>query len=236
MTAHVTLTERVVLKRFSTAEGATAALDRAEALHAAGIATPYPTRVDDRTLRFPRIRGMTGLDLIASLPDLLTPLLHLTQVRLPALSLPPHDAYRRILPRLSYASAGIAGLAQQQLRLLPAEGDRVCHGDFHPGQVIRDTSGRSWLLDLDDLAHGPVEADLGNLIAWLATRPLPSPQPVADRITRERATLLTAWTSIGGTADHDLLMPYVTLALVRRALKKAERGDPTLMNEIATES
>ena len=233
MTTHVILSESVVLKRFSTADAASAAFDRAEALRSAGFATPRPTRADDQTLRFPRIRGTTGPDLIASLPDLLAPLLALQQVHLPALRLPRHDALLRIRPRLCHAPAAISWLAQQQLCHLPAERDTICHGDFHPGQVIRDASGRSWLLDLDDLARGPVEADLGNLMAWLATRPLPSPQPLLHRIAQERETLLAAWSGMGGCADRDLLEPYITLALIRRALKAAERGDPTLLTEMS---
>ena len=233
MTAHVALLEGVVLKRFSTETAATAANDRATALQAAGINTPHPTRTDGRTLRFPRICGTTGADLLKALPDLLAPLTRLNQLRLPCLDLPQHDPLRRIRPRLALAPDGVARLVEQQLGQLPAPTDALCHGDFHPGQVIRDASGQSWLLDLDDLAHGPAEADLGNLIAWLATRPLPSSQPLAERIRQSQAVVLTAWTAIGCRADHALLVPYTTLAVIRRALKRAERGDPSLVEEMA---
>lgn len=233
MTAQVTFSESVVVKRFSAATAATAALNRAEALQAAGIATPIPIREDDRTLRFPRITGTTGPDLIQGLPDLLSPLLGLNRLRLPTLGLPQHDPLLRIRPRLALAPATVARLAQQQVTRLPATMDTICHGDFHPGQVIRDAAGRSWLLDLDDLALGPVEADLGNLIAWLASQSLRDPRPLADRLNDARASLVAAWTGLGGRTDHAILDPYMTLAIIRRALKRAERGDPSLLDELA---
>ena len=233
MTAHVVLAESVVLKRFSSTTAATAALDRAEALQAAGIATPLPIRENDRTLRFPRIKGTTGPDLIARLPDLLSPLLGLNRLRLPSLGLPQHDPLRRIRPRLALAPPPVASLVLEQVPLLPEGTDRVCHGDFHPGQVIHDAEGRSWLLDLDDLALGPVEADLGNLIAWLASQPLRAPRPLTDRLVDSRATLVAAWTGLGGRTDPAILAPYMTLALIRRALKRAESGDTSLLDELA---
>ncbi|MFI1960901.1 phosphotransferase family protein [Streptomyces althioticus] len=54
---------------------------------------------------------------------------------------------------------------------VPAPGPvRLCHGDFHLGQLIRDAApGGPWLLiDVDDLGAGPPVWDLARPAAWYA--------------------------------------------------------------------
>lgn len=234
MNARVTIGQSVVLKRFLTPAMAEAAFDRAAALWDAGIATPVPIRVDDLTLRFPRIHGDTGKNLLSSLRDLLSPLAKLHRLDLHGLGLRPYDPLARIRPRLSLAPAWMKDQISQTMARIPVGTRSLCHGDFHPAQVIRDAEGLSWLLDLDDLALGPVEADLGNLIGWLATQPGPSDPALVDRETHARRLILGEWQAMAGGVDLAALQDYTKLAIFRRALKQAERGDPSLLGQVET--
>jgi aminoglycoside phosphotransferase (APT) family kinase protein len=104
----------------------------------------------------------------------------------------------------------------------------VIHGDFHPGQTLRDGAGTVWLVDLDDLALAPPEADFGNLAAWMATQ---SPQGLTrgDPTTALKSALRHILPQARlGMADvsPDLALHFGRIALLRRALKLAHRGAP----------
>lgn len=232
MNARVTIGQSTVLKRFSSAAAAEAALARAKALHEAGITTPVPTRTSDLTLCFPRIHGDTATALLASKPDLLAPLVNLHRIKPPGLSLQPYDPLARIHPRLSLAPIWMTNRITQIVPRLRNEMQRLCHGDFHPAQVIRDAEGLSWLLDLDDLALGPIEADLGNLIAWLATQQGLPDMALADRQEQARRSVLLEWRAMAGGIDLHSLGDFTTLAIFRRALKQAEKGDTSLLHQV----
>ena len=91
-------------------------------------------------------------------------------------------------------------------------------------KVIVDRVGQAWLLDLDDIAAGPPEADIGNLIAHLATRPdtrLASPAAGLSHWQRRVIATLPP----GARLDPARLAAYRELALARRLLKGRARGD-----------
>jgi Ser/Thr protein kinase RdoA (MazF antagonist) len=52
------------------------------------------------------------------------------------------------------------------------DGDRICHGDFHPGNVILDASGPI-LIDWTNAARGDPTADLARTVLLLRVAPLP---------------------------------------------------------------
>ena len=232
MNARVTVGQSVVLKRFSSTDLADAAVARATALQESGVATPVPTRIDHFTLRFPRVFGATGHDLLAALPDLLAPLVNLHRLHLPALDLEPFDPLARIRPRLSLAPEWMADMVETPMARLQPARRTLCHGDFHPAQVIRDAGGQSWLLDLDDLALGPVEADLGNLIGWLATQQGASDPTLGARLAWARRVILAEWETLVASVDQQVLADYITLAICRRALKRAEKHDFSLLLQV----
>lgn len=209
--------ERVV-KHYTAPEMADRAQQHAEALAQADVATPLPLRLAPDILAFPRLEGRSGAVLASDLPALLAPLPALHAARVPGLA--PLDPFRRIFPRLAAAPpalrARIAVLAAQP-RPRPTS---TVHGDFHPGQVIMAGDRTAWLIDLDDLALATPEADLGNLLAWLLTSPSTRSAPPAKGW---KAALLAAWT--GPAPDCANLGLETEIALIRRALKCAERGD-----------
>lgn len=225
----VTIEAMRVVKSYPSAAITHAALIRAEALRAAGLDTPAATRMDATTLAFDRLSGRSGAVLIRDLPTLLAPLaaLHCT----PVPDLPPHDPFRRIMPRLPLAPATlrarIATLATQP-RAMPTA---TLHGDFHPGQVIATADGTAWLIDLDDMAHGPAEADVGNLLAWCLTAPETRDAPPSGGW---RKALVAAWR---GNELHPATLSFETeIALVRRALKRFAKGDGTPLERLMTGS
>ncbi|MGW3476246.1 phosphotransferase family protein [Streptomyces althioticus] len=94
----------------------------------------------------------------------------------------------------------------------PAPGPvRLCHGDFHLGQLIRDPApGSPWLLiDVDDLGAGPPVWDLARPAAWYAVGML-------DPDAWHR--FLTAYRAAGGPAVPPDGDPWPALDVPARAL------------------
>lgn len=206
-----------VVKSYPAAADAQAAQDRARALIRQGTATPEAFRDSEKTISFQMLAGQSGTALLDELGALLSPLPALHAASLP---LPPHDPFRRILPRLALAPDALRErIAALRTPTKPGPCHPV-HGDFHPGQVIRTTDGKVWLIDLDDMAAGTVADDLGNLIAWLATAPA-----ARDRMAPPvwRDAVLRAWQ--GGRIAPQDLAKTTEIALIRRALKRAATGD-----------
>jgi len=221
----VSIEDTRVVKRYPSATAATAALTRAAALQEAGLATPSATRLGPDALAFPRLSGRTGPTLTADLATLLAPLAALHATSIPGLA--PQDPFRRITPRLSDAPAALrARVATLAAQSRPAPTVPV-HGDFHPGQAIVTSDGTPWVIDLDDMALATSEADLGNLLAWLLTAPdtRDAPPPIGWR-----KTLCAAWR--GSQLYPATLSLHTEIALIRRAMKRAEDGDSVPLNRL----
>jgi hypothetical protein len=245
----VAMTERVwrdggdIRKQIAaTPEGKTAAgslILSTQSLRAAGVATPDVRHdAQNQTLVFQFVEGTAGLAMIEacgdhSLADLLRPLLALHRTVLDGLR--PFDPAAKIRPRLA---PGDPAAFQDDLQALLAEipEQSVCtpvHGDFHAGQLVVDATGVAWLLDLEDLAAGPVESDLGNFAAHIATRPETWRGPVLQGFEHWLGRTLEAYRSVGGVAQRAVTRNYGRIALIRRALKLRERGDPSVLIELA---
>ncbi len=105
------------------------------------------------------------------------------------------------------------------------DGECVVHGDLHVGQLVVGPDGELSVIDLDDVARGRPECDLGNFIAHLETS-TPEPED-ADTRRRWRRVLPRAYREAGGTCDDDVLHAFAQASLVRRALKRFESNrDP----------
>lgn len=224
-----------VLKRLATGADRALLLARTEALREAGLATPAaaPAAAADVAI-FDEIAGETGLARIvaegaAALADLLLPLRKLHAI--PLAGLPAHDPMRRIAPRLG---AREVPWAEEYLARIeaprPMAGGATLHGDFHAGQLIAAPDGTVWVLDLDDLAEGPPEADLGNFAAHLATRPETRKADLSEGFAVWLDATLAAYRL---PADALLAQSYGRIALLRRALKFADAGDLSLLDEVA---
>lgn len=211
-------------KAYASPQAAATARWRSRAALAAGVPTPAVLGEEGpAALIFGRIeaQGQPGLPEMVGL---------LTSLRaMPVDGLARHDPFRRILPRLRTVSPAMAELVaglQTRDAALGWSATGVVHGDFHPGQVLRDAKGKHWLVDLDDLALAPHEADLGNLAAWLATQ---APGHLKDQSEAAQGMLL----ALVPQADPRLLAHFCDIALVRRALKLAERDETWALSALA---
>lgn len=223
MAAPITDRRDLFRKRYSSAAAADVALLRSHAARMVGVPTPaVHTPIGRLSLSFERVD--------ASAPPSLAQMVAVLQS---LRKLPPHglirfDPFLRIRPRLGLAPprirALVTALKAQDLALRWPE-TSVIHGDFHPGQTIRDTAGKIWLLDLDDLALAPPEADLGNLAAWFAT------QAEGTLDLHARAALARVL-ALSPDADRALTGHFFRIALVRRALKLAERRAPWALDQL----
>lgn len=117
------------------------------------------------------------------------------------------------------------------------DGTGLIHGDFHVGQVIVERgTDIPWLIDLDDMALGLPEADLGNFVAHLAT----SPQCRFDHVSRGyefwRLAVGPVYAGLAGRpVDEIAFALYAVAALLRRGLKLFEGGSNEIrLDEIAT--
>ena len=211
------------LKRYCDADRAAEAYRRTLALRQQGLPTPAAKPGPEKaTLLFERIEGPTGRALIgASLSPVLEVVMRLHMATVS--DLPSYDPLLRIRPRLAPTDDPLfRAMAEGPV----PQGRALLHGDLHLGQFILDPSGKVWLLDLDDLALGPPEADLANFAAHLATtEPAPGIAGWVEQVCGE-------WTSLGGRVDAAAFTRFLHLALVRRHLKLREARRPDFGPEI----
>ncbi len=205
------------LKQYSDAAQAAEALRRTRILRAQSVQTPAaihgPTPSE---LDFDTIEGRTGHDLIGDdLCPLLRSMAELHGANVPNLA--PFDPLLRIRSRQALTDVPL--LRQIATGPVP-RGSAVLHGDLHVGQFIVSPEGTVWLVDLDDLALGPPEADLANFVAHLATT------DPGTGIAEWSRRVCDAWASLGHMADSHVFTRYLHLALLRRHLKLREAKRP----------
>lgn len=121
-----------------------------------------------------------------------------------------HERYAGLIQRCADIPPECAAAGLAALRGLP-EGDRLIHGDFHPGNIMmRD--GRSVVLDWSNAMRGNPEADLARTTLMMQ---LGDPPPGTGAIIRVAATF----------ARSILLGAHV------RAYRRARRPDEALVRK-----
>lgn len=200
------------------------AFARSNALVAAGVPTPVARRgARGEELEFDLLNGCCGMtpggDELTAFMSVLAKL-H----RTPVVGLTPFDPFLRIRPRAHIATP--VPVAEILCEKVP-NGCATVHGDLHVGQFIREPSGKVWIVDLDDLALGRVEADVANFVAHLAT------SQNSWHLARPIQDVKAAWTMIGQPLDAGVFVRFLRFALVRRHLKLREAGRPDFEKEIA---
>jgi aminoglycoside phosphotransferase (APT) family kinase protein len=225
------------------------------ALQSSGVPTPETSMdLQARAIRLPWIEGSTLKQRLACNGPVRTPSellsksgefaaamevigrLHL--VDLVHHEIPVLNPFRHIDRRLREGSAVVERLpgstvarakrcrARLGARLHAAVPCGIVHGDFHAGQMILETAASKWwLLDLDDVALGCPEADLGNFAAHLVTSCDLYRGSVADGFRRLAALLGDAYGDVArARLAEDRIRTFGAAALLRRSLKLVERG------------
>ncbi|HET9416602.1 MAG TPA: phosphotransferase, partial [Candidatus Limnocylindria bacterium] len=111
-----------------------------------------------------------------------------------------HDTSAESLPRVRDAviaairgAESIAGAAAHDAALTRAQalpdGTALCHGDFHPGNVLLGSTGPS-IIDWLTAGAGPPAADVARTLLLLRDGALPDEMPVSQRL---RIGLLRRW-------------------------------------------
>jgi len=205
------------------------AVIRAWALHRTGVATPKPTANTpiDKTVNFELVEGNSGRSLLRhSLGGILQALSQFHRSNVTGLA--AYDPLTRIRPRLHLLDD--SSVMYRVLDESVPIGTHTLHGDFHVGQLIKDTKRKVWIVDLDDMAIGPPEADLGNFAAHLAT----SSVETGFDVEHWRSRILTTWNELVGPCDLQRFERFLRFALVRRHLKLLEANKENYQTEIET--
>ena len=77
----------------------------------------------------------------------------------------------------------LAALAEETLAGLEG-GDRLCHGDFHPGNILLEPGGRRVVIDWGFCEAGPPESDVARTVALMQLGEPLDPRPAMVFITR----------------------------------------------------
>lgn len=139
---------------------------------------------------FERIDGENLLDRAGRLPWTMpreaweTGRLHarLHAIPAPAGLEPLRDRVRERLAQME-TPPRLRPVVERALAELPA-GDRLCHGDFHPGNILRERGGRRVVIDWGLAAAGPAEGDAARTLSLILLGEPINPLPALRVFTR----------------------------------------------------
>lgn len=117
------------------------------------------------------------------------------QARLHAVEAPPSLPDPRAVMRRRIASVGLPPEDETgALRLLDAlpDGDRLCHGDFHPGNII-DARAGPMIIDWPNATRGDADADYARTLLLLTLGEPPPGAPLLVRYLTDSFRKLFAW-------------------------------------------
>ena len=119
-------------------------------------------------------------------------------------TLPPfRDGFVAVVKRAAkYVGAAATSTALARVEALP-DGSSLCHGDFHPGNVMMSASGPR-VIDWIDASCGPPAADVARTLFLLRDGHLPRELPLARRL---RIKLLRRRFVAGYLAAYGRLRP-----------------------------
>jgi aminoglycoside phosphotransferase (APT) family kinase protein len=136
-----------------------------------------------------------------------------------------HERIERVVRRSAFVPAELGEFALKELRSLP-EGVALCHGDFHPGNILEAKSG-PMVIDWANVARGDAAADFARsrMMGWLGS--LPPGTPLLIRLLRRPGIKLYEAAYVRGyrsvrVVDMDLASRW---EIVRAADRLAEGID-----------
>ncbi|MBI5285807.1 MAG: phosphotransferase [Chloroflexi bacterium] len=155
----------------------------------------------------------------------------------PASLLSLKDGVRNALSQSTLAPPEIAAAALRELETLP-DGDRLCHGDFHPGNILMSRHGPV-VIDWPNVSRGDPHADLARALLLLRAGELPPGSPLLARLFVSIARNIVR----GGyesayrrhrTVDADLLRRWMFVNIAFR-FEEAIPGERPVLLKLAQE-
>ena len=110
----------------------------------------------------------------------------------------------------------LAELAEETLEGLEG-GDRFCHSDFHPGNLLLEPGGRRVVIDWGFCASGPPESDVARTVALLRLGEPLDPSPAMRVITR----LFRPMAAFVYLRGYQLMAPVDTILMWRWVVVRA---------------
>ncbi|HEX2234219.1 MAG TPA: aminoglycoside phosphotransferase family protein [Thermoleophilaceae bacterium] len=143
------------------------------------------------------------------------------------------DNVRALLDRGSgHVPAELEAEAREALARLP-DGDRLCHGDFHPGNVLLTPAGPR-VIDWTGGSRGDPLADVcrSRLIVRLAAIPEEAPALVRRLERAGRSWLLGAYLRAYGSVDPPALGRWERVALIARLAEGIDEERTALLDAL----
>lgn len=119
------------------------------------------------------------------------------------------------------------------LERLP-DGDRVCHGDFHPGNILM-TSGGPIVIDWTDASCGDPLSDVARTIVLLTSAQLPLNSLFGWLLKLGRKRMLNAYTQEYfriSQLDRPLLKTWIPVVAAARLNEQIPQENERLLNII----
>lgn len=103
-------------------------------------------------------------------------------------------------------------LLEQMVCDLP-EGDCVCHGDFHPGNVWRNQDGTLSVLDFMNVCHGPAAYDVARTYFLLTESDLPGEEKKIPALLCQKSGEI--YLACMGLSYQDLQIYLAAIQIIR---------------------
>lgn len=219
-----------------------------QAARTAGVSVPATygvTTHDGRPgLIMDRVRGLDLLTIVGKQPwrvwwaarvtGALQAQLH--EVVAPADLPSTKDMYRRRMAGSPLVPVDVRSIAERLLDDLP-DGDRLCHGDLHPGNVIH-TEGEPAIIDWTNVTRGDPTADYARTLLMMRTGSVPPGSPLVIRVGAHglRGLMVGGYAGAyrrGRPVDAELAQRWETVVAANRLADDIPEERETLLKLLA---